>query len=142
MAKERTSTCSHSHLALHKNHLKSNVSMHVLIYKHIYNNITITRFLFDRNSFISAELPDSTQDLILHNMILKQMVHGPCGDLNRNSPCMQYGWPLYKILSTMLLKETQTSQDGYPLYRRRKPEEGRWVCCNGHNEKWARSGGG
>ena len=101
--------------------------MHVLIYKNIYNTLHLFIFFFDRDSFISAELPGPTQDPVLHNIIVTQMVHGPCGVLNHNSPCMKDGH-CTKLYPWKLLKETQTGQDGYPLYRRR-PEDGFFVVA-------------
>ena len=85
------------------------------------NNILIHHFLFDRDS-ISAELPDPIQDPVLYNIILKQMVHGPCGVLNHNLPCMKDGH-YTKSYPRKLLTETKTGQDGYPLYRMRSPDD-------------------
>lgn len=38
---------------------------------------------------ICAELPNRNKDPILFETIKKNMVHGPCGALNTNSPCMK-----------------------------------------------------
>ncbi|KIH54434.1 hypothetical protein ANCDUO_15421 [Ancylostoma duodenale] len=51
------------------------------------------------------------------------MIHGPCGALNPNSPCMKDG-KCSKKFPREFIQETQTGNDGYPLYRRRRPEEG------------------
>ncbi|XP_071582444.1 uncharacterized protein [Temnothorax nylanderi] len=40
---------------------------------------------------ICAEIPDPVQDSLLHNIVKANMIHGPCGGLNRNSPCMKGG---------------------------------------------------
>lgn len=40
---------------------------------------------------ISAEIPDENADHILHQIVVKNMVHGPCGIINPNSPCMVDG---------------------------------------------------
>jgi len=45
----------------------------------------------DVDKVISAELPDPTADPLLHELVTKNMMHGPCGKLNRNSPCMVDG---------------------------------------------------
>ncbi|UYV67468.1 hypothetical protein LAZ67_5000717 [Cordylochernes scorpioides] len=40
---------------------------------------------------IQAEIPDINLDPELHAIVIKQMVHGSCGVLNTNSPCMKDG---------------------------------------------------
>ncbi len=40
---------------------------------------------------IRAELPDPVSDPVLFQLVTKHMIHGPCGPLNRNSPCMVDG---------------------------------------------------
>ncbi|KIH61446.1 hypothetical protein ANCDUO_08282 [Ancylostoma duodenale] len=41
------------------------------------------------DSVISAEIPNPDQDPGLFEIITKNMIHGPCGPLNPNSPCMK-----------------------------------------------------
>lgn len=72
---------------------------------------------------ISAELPDQETDPELFETIIRNMIHGPCGSLNPNSPCMKDG-RCTKRYPRQLIDETQTGNDGYPQYRRRKPESG------------------
>jgi PIF1-like helicase/Helitron helicase-like domain at N-terminus len=87
------------------------------------------------DSIISAELPDPKKDPVLFKIIESNMIHGPCGSLNRESPCMSDGH-CTKRYPRQLLLETQTGEDGYPLYRRRKPEDGGFTCTKivGRNE--------
>ncbi|CEP11614.1 hypothetical protein, partial, partial [Parasitella parasitica] len=40
------------------------------------------------DSIISAEIPDADTDKDLYNIVTKNMMHGPCGDINPKSPCM------------------------------------------------------
>ena len=40
------------------------------------------------DKYISAEIPNPNTDPTLHYIVTKHMVHGPCGHLNPNSPCM------------------------------------------------------
>lgn len=75
------------------------------------------------DSLISAELPDPQKDAILFEIVRRHMIHGPCGSLNPNSPCMKDGLCSKRYPRCFNL-ETQTGNDGYPLYRRRKPNEG------------------
>ena len=51
------------------------------------------------------------------------MVHGPCGALNRNSPCMKDN-KCTKRFPKPFVEETRKGEDGYPTYRRRAPEDG------------------
>jgi len=53
------------------------------------------------------------------------MIHGPCGALNLNSPCMIDG-KCSKRYPRALTSDTITGDDGYPYYRRRSTED------NGH----------
>ncbi|GFT32624.1 helitron_like_N domain-containing protein [Trichonephila clavipes] len=73
--------------------------------------------------FISAEIPNPDEDLELFSCITTQMIHGPCGVINPFSPCMKDG-RCTKRYPRDFLKETQTGKDAYPLYRRKKPEDG------------------
>jgi hypothetical protein len=43
------------------------------------------------DSFISAEILDPSIDSLAYALVVKHMVHGPCGVLNPNSPCMKNG---------------------------------------------------
>lgn len=81
----------------------------------------ITPDLID--DFISAEIPDPNIDPDLHEIITKNMIHGPCGIINQQSPCMKDG-KCTKNYPRQLLKETITGIDGYPLYRRRSADDG------------------
>jgi hypothetical protein len=75
------------------------------------------------DSVISAELPDPQQDSRLFEIIIKTMIHGPCGTINPTSPCMEKN-KCTKRYPRQLLRDTETGDDGYPLYRRRSPEDG------------------
>lgn len=75
------------------------------------------------DDIIIAELPNPEEDKELYDIIVKNMLHGPCGILNRNSPCMKDG-KCTKRYPRPFLEETQTGEDGYPKYRRRPPGNG------------------
>ena len=72
---------------------------------------------------ISAELPDPVVDKALFDIVTNNLIHGPCGHLKPNSPCMVDN-KCSKNFPKHFLHETQADNDGYPLYRRRKPGEG------------------
>lgn len=71
---------------------------------------------------ISAEIPDYNEDPLLHEVITKNMIHGPCGILNPISPCMVEG-KCSKRYPRQIVAEIITGNDGYPLYRRRSIDD-------------------
>ncbi|XP_050065709.1 uncharacterized protein LOC126554705 [Aphis gossypii] len=71
------------------------------------------------DAVISAEIPNVQVDPGLHEVVIKNMIHGPCGTLNQNSPCMMMDGKCSKRYPRTLISETITGNDGYPLYRRR-----------------------
>ena len=75
------------------------------------------------DKLISAEIPDAAVDPLLFSIIKKNMIHGPCGGLNPDSVCMS-DKKCTKNYPKAFVAETHTGQDGYPSYRRRKPEDG------------------
>ena len=81
---------------------------------------------------ISAEIPDPAEDPQLYNIITKHLIHGPCGPLNVTSPCMKDG-KCTKKYPRSFLKETVTAENGYPLYRRRSPQDGGRTFMNSNN---------
>ncbi|XP_016854588.2 uncharacterized protein LOC107983828 [Anolis carolinensis] len=90
---------------------------HILIW--LYQKITSNEI----DKVISAEIPDPNVDQELHDIVTKNMIHGPCGVLNPKSPCMKDGTCTKRYPRT-LIPNTITGNDGYPLYRRRSPEQG------------------
>ncbi|GFW79935.1 helitron_like_N domain-containing protein [Trichonephila clavipes] len=75
------------------------------------------------DSIINAEIPDKEEDPILYEVVTKNMIHGPFCNRNRKAPCIVDG-KCSKRFPRQMLQETQTGDDGYPLYRRRKPDDG------------------
>ncbi|XP_056687837.1 uncharacterized protein [Spinacia oleracea] len=74
----------------------------------------------DYDKFVSAEIP-SIDNPHLRKIVLKHMMHGPCGKLNPKCPCMKRkgnkehcksGYPKH------FCDETTTSADGFPVYKR------------------------
>ena len=49
--------------------------------------------------------------------VMTSMIHGSCGPLNKNAPCMVDSY-CSKHFPKNFCRETQCSNDGYPLYRR------------------------
>ncbi|GFX39485.1 ATP-dependent DNA helicase [Trichonephila clavipes] len=74
------------------------------------------------DSIISAEIPDPSTDQLLFDIVTTNMIHGPCGTLNSSSPCMADGKCTKNFPKDM--NNDVTNVDGYPIYRRRNPENG------------------
>ncbi|XP_054720603.1 uncharacterized protein LOC129230227 [Uloborus diversus] len=72
---------------------------------------------------VCAEIPDVDRDPLLYDIVKANMIHGPCGRVNTFSPCMKDGC-CTKRYPRPFVQETQRGLDGYPLYRRRTPEDG------------------
>jgi hypothetical protein len=68
---------------------------------------------------ISAELPDKHKYPELYAMVVKHMMHGPCGVLKPKNVCMQEGKCKCRY-PREFNKTTVQGKDSYPLYRRRK----------------------
>ena len=68
---------------------------------------------------ISAEIPDPDSNSLLYDLVNRHMVHGPCGALNPDCPCMQDGL-CTKFYPKDWREETVVNLNGYPAYRRRR----------------------
>ncbi|XP_061993411.1 uncharacterized protein LOC133711277 [Rosa rugosa] len=45
----------------------------------------------DYDRILRAEIPDKDEETQLYDLVLKHMIHGPCGTLNQQSSCMKNG---------------------------------------------------
>ena len=80
------------------------------------------------DELVSAEIPDPSNTR-LYKAVLDHMIHGPCGLLHPNSPCMQsIGESTVKICKKdfpkEFAKETKLVDMAFPVYRRRQKEDG------------------
>ena len=75
------------------------------------------------DSIISAEIPNKQRNGRLHDIVVENMIHGPCGAHNRLSPCMDQNC-CAKDFPKPFAEVTTCGNNGYPLYRRRSPEQG------------------
>ena len=71
----------------------------------------------DYDAIISAEIPDQDINPNMYNTVKQLMMHGPCGVLNPNSPCMKDG-KCSKRYPKSFQEDTIESETGYPVYRR------------------------
>jgi len=66
-----------------------------------------------------AEIPDRDADPELYNIVVNNMIHGPCGEqYNPNAPCMQDG-KCSKRFPKSFCEETIREEGKYPMYCRR-----------------------
>ena len=75
------------------------------------------------HSIISAEIPDKETNPHLYEIVLANMIHGPCGKINPQCPCISNG-DCSKQFPKAFTPETVSAGDGYPLYRRRGSHTG------------------
>ncbi|GER39179.1 DNA helicase homolog [Striga asiatica] len=87
----------------------------LIILKSTYKIATPDHF----DKFVCAELPSETEDPELFALVVKHMMHGPCGDINKNNSCMIDGKCKYHYPRKFCDTTTQ-GKDGYPVYRRRQ----------------------
>ena len=64
---------------------------------------------------ITAEIPNKDEDPVLYDTVAKHMIHGSCGALNLNSPCINNGKCLKKLPKAFWC-QTSTGDDGCPKY--------------------------
>jgi hypothetical protein len=77
----------------------------------------------DYDRVVCAELPDAQVNPRLYEIVTSNMLHGPCGPVNPNSPCMVDG-ECSKKYPRAFSETTVDSNDSYPVYRRR--DDGRY----------------
>ncbi|KAF3623078.1 hypothetical protein FXO38_30935 [Capsicum annuum] len=70
------------------------------------------------NTIITAEIPDMEVDPDGYNAVNNDMMHGPCGDLNPQCPCMKQG-KCSKHFPKKFNNQTTFDADGFPIYRKR-----------------------
>lgn len=80
------------------------------------------------DSLITAEIPDPEIDPLGYILVAEHMIHGPCGDYNKNAPCMKDGRCTKKFPKNFQ-EETTIDGNGFVLYRRRNT--GRYVTKSG-----------
>ncbi|ONM24733.1 hypothetical protein ZEAMMB73_Zm00001d006695 [Zea mays] len=78
---------------------------------------------------ISAEIPDKKKYPQLYKMVIKHMMHGPCGLLNPKCPCTKGRASCKNHYPRAFSNATSHGKDSYPIYRRR--DDGRKETVRG-----------
>ncbi|CAE1140668.1 unnamed protein product [Acanthosepion pharaonis] len=78
---------------------------------------------------ISAEIPDLSADPELYEIVITNMIHGPCG--SHYTSCHNSDGKCTRQYPRDFVSETITGSDDYPLYRRRSPAEGGFTAVEG-----------
>ncbi|XP_021766979.1 uncharacterized protein LOC110731425 [Chenopodium quinoa] len=92
----------------------------------------------DYDKFVCAEIPSASNSK-LRKTVLAHMMHGPCGSLNPDCPCMRtrYGVQTCKNkYPKQFADETTNNKDGYPIYRRRDTGERVKIRSTYLNNQW------
>ncbi|XP_021729322.1 uncharacterized protein LOC110696338 [Chenopodium quinoa] len=79
----------------------------------------------DYDRFVCSEIPAQSNGT-LRRIVLAHMMHGPCGVLNPDCPCMKKAGVKRSCKNKYPKKfcnETTNNKDGYPIYRRRDTRE-------------------
>ncbi|XP_071925512.1 uncharacterized protein [Coffea arabica] len=72
---------------------------------------------YDR--IVSAEIPDPNKQKYLYSLVVRHMMHGPCGPLKPDNVCMKNGFSKNHFPKDYC-DFTVHSEDSYPHYRRRR----------------------
>ena len=98
---------------------------HILVFLHSEDKIQTPSKIDDT---ISAEISDKDIDPLTFSAVERFMIHGPCGILNKKSPCMVNG-KCGKHYPKRFHDKTSIDEDGFPIYMRRNG--GRYILKNG-----------
>jgi len=67
---------------------------------------------------VSTFIPDPQEEPQLYETVMKSMIHGPCGDLNPQCPCMKDGKCRFNYPKFFCDETELNEKSGYPIYRR------------------------
>ena len=98
---------------------------HILI---ILNENSAPKTTEDIDKFVSAEIPDPNINPKLFNIIKNHNMHGPCGEFNKKSVCMELNNQGKLVCSKDFFEafcdKTSLTESSYPFYKRRSKING------------------
>ena len=68
------------------------------------------------DDIVSAEILNKDIDPILYDLVVTNMIHGPCATINPSAPCMKNA-KCSKSFPKNFLDHTELGNDSYPKYR-------------------------
>ncbi|XP_020972552.1 uncharacterized protein LOC110269208 [Arachis ipaensis] len=98
---------------------------HILLFLHHDDKFPTEK---DMDRIISAEIPNKVNDPLYYEAVEKHMMHGPCGSIRKDSPCMKNGQCM-RHFPKRFVASTTIDEDGYPVYRRR--DDGKIITKSG-----------
>jgi hypothetical protein len=69
------------------------------------------------DKFISAKIPDKELDPVAYAVVENYMIHGPCGEANKNSACMEDN-RCTKHFPKAFNSETMVDEECFYIYKR------------------------
>ncbi|XP_027181675.1 uncharacterized protein LOC113780054 [Coffea eugenioides] len=88
------------------------------------------------DTIVFVELPDPKESSYLYLLVIKHMLHGPCGVLNSNNPCMRQNGKCRNNYPKDFSAYTKHAKNSFPVYRRHN--DGRNVVIRNHtlDNRW------
>nr|XP_027071785.1 uncharacterized protein LOC113696591 [Coffea arabica] len=71
------------------------------------------------DKIVCAELSDRHKAPYLYSLVIKHMLHGPCGSMNPSNPCMKQNHKCRNNYPKDFSEYTKHEKNSYPIYRRR-----------------------
>ncbi|XP_072090532.1 uncharacterized protein [Arachis hypogaea] len=88
---------------------------HILLFLHHDDKFPMGE---DIDQIISAEIPDKVNDPLYYEAVEKHIMHGPCGSIRKDSPCMENGQCM-RHFPKRFVASTTIDEDDYPCNQSR-----------------------